>query len=494
MLLNKETWIVEATISDMQEAMDKGGISSEELVQLYLDRINQYDPKLRSILEVNPDAFGIARALDVERKEKGSRGMLHGIPIVLKDNIDTGDRMHTSAGSLSLADSYASEDSFVAAKLRSAGAVLLGKANMTEWANFMSTTMWAGYSSRGGLVLNPYGPGDLFIGGSSSGSAAAVAANLCAAAIGTETSGSIISPASHNCLVGIKPTVGLVSRTGIIPITYTQDSPGPMTRTVRDAAIILSALTGVDNRDEKSQASAAHAHQDYTEFLDAEYLKQARIGIPRHYYKELDKDRLEVIEAAIEALKEQGATIIDPVDLPCQDTKWNSVVLRYEFKKYLNDYLGKLDKSVPVHSLAEVIAFNEEHRDRALKYGQNLLIRCEDTSGTLAEQEYLDSIQQNLELAGKQGIDFVLQKYRLDAIMFLGDEDCNDLAAQVGYPSITVPGGYAKEGVIAPGGYNTRGPQGVTFVGSAFSEPMLFKLAYGYEQATKHRVPPAMEV
>lgn len=494
MRLDKESWIIEATITDMQEAMDKGWISSEELTQLYIDRIHKYDPMLRSILEINPDATEIARSLDTERREQGSRGMLHGIPIVLKDNIDTGDRMHTSAGSLSLADSYAAEDSFVAAKLRSAGAILLGKANMTEWANFMSTTMWAGYSSRGGLTLNPYGPGDLFIGGSSSGSGAATAANLCAAAIGTETSGSIISPASQTSLVGIKPTVGLVSRRGIIPITYTQDSPGPMTRTVRDAAIILSALTGVDERDEKTFASAEHVNQDYTEYLDKEFLKQARIGIPRHYYKDLDKDRLEVIEAAIKVMKEQGATIIDPAYLPCQETPWRSVVLKYEFKKYVNDYLARLDESVPVHSLKEVIAFNQEHAAQTLKYGQNLLEMCEETSGTLTEQEYLNSVEQNLELAGKQGVDHILHEHQLDAIMFLGDEDCNDLAAQLGYPSITVPGGYAKDGVIAPGGYNTKGPQGITFVGTAFSEPTLFKIAYGYEQATQLRKPPIMEV
>lgn len=493
MLLNKESWIVEATITDMQEAMDKGWINSEELIQLYIDRINLYDPILRSIIEVNPDAIEIARQLDIERQERGSRSMLHGIPIVLKDNIDTGDMMHTSAGSISLANSYALEDSFVAAKLRSAGVVLLGKANMTEWANSMSSTMWAGYSSRGGLTLNPYAPGDLFIGGSSSGSAAATAANLCAAAIGTETSGSIISPASQTCLVGIKPTVGLVSRTGIIPITYTQDSPGPMTRTVRDAAIILSALTGLDERDEKTFASVDYIHQDYTEYLDIDYLKQMRIGIPRHYYKDLDKDRLAIIEAAIEVMKAHGVTIIDPVELPSQETSWDYHVLRYEFKKYLNDYLAKLDASIPVHSLADVISFNTEHADQALKYGQNVLESCEETSGTLTEQEYLDSIQQNLEFAGKQGIDYVLEKHQLDALMFLGDEDCNDLAARLGYPAITVPGGYAKEGVIAPGGYNTKGPQGITFVGTAFSEPTLFKIAYGYEQATQFRKPPIME-
>lgn len=491
--IDKESWIIEATISDMQEAMEQGWISSEELTQLYIDRINKYDPKLRSVLEINPEAAEITRKMDAERREQGSRGKLHGIPILLKDNIDTGDRMHTSAGSLALADSYASEDSFVAAKLRSAGAVLLGKANMTEWANSMSSTMWAGYSSRGGLVLNPYGPGEVFIGGSSSGSAVATAANLCAASIGTETSGSIISPSSQTCLVGIRPTVGLVSRSGIIPITYTQDSPGPMTRTVEDAAIILSALTGVDERDEKTLASADHVDQDYTQFLDKDYLKKARIGIPRHYYKDLDKDRLEVIETAIEVMKEQGATIIDPVDLPSQETSWDFLVLRYEFKKYLNDYLSKLDVSIPVHSLADVIAFNNQHAEQTLKYGQDVLVKCEETSGTLTEQEYLDSVQKNIELAGKQGIDYVLREHQLDALMFLGDEDCNDLAARLGYPAITVPGGYANDGVIAPGGYNTKGPQGVTFVSTAFSEPTLFKIAYGYEQATLFRQPPMMD-
>ncbi|KKO52534.1 amidase family protein [Paenibacillus sp. DMB20] len=473
--------------------MEKGWTSSEEIVNLYIERIQTYDPKLRSVLELNPDAADIARSLDAERRGKGARGKMHGIPVLMKDNIGTGDRMHTSAGSLALADSYAAEDSFVAARLREAGAVLLGKANMTEWANFMSTTMWAGYSSRGGLVLNPYGPGDLFIGGSSSGSAAAVAANLCAAAIGTETSGSIISPSSQTCLVGIKPTVGLVSRTGMIPLTFTQDSPGPMTRTVEDAAILLTALSGVDERDSKTLASRPHAGLDYTAFLNAEFLKEARIGIPRHYFQFLDPDRLEVMENAIQVMREQGATIVDPVNLPCQETNWNSSVLRYEFKKYLNDYLEKLDPSIPVHSLAELIAFNEANAEQALKYGQNLLIWCEETRGDLSEPEYLDSLRQNQELAGTKGIDYALGEHRLDAIMFLGDEACNDLAAQLGYPSITVPGGYAKEGVIAPGGYNTKGPQGITFVGGAFSEPTLFSLAYGFEQATRHRVPPRME-
>lgn len=488
-----ENWIIEVDITSMQKAMEAGIISSEDLVNVYLERIHRYDGKLRSILEVNPDALAIARRLDEERRKTGSRGYLHGIPIVLKDNIDTHDRMHTSAGSIALADSFASQDSFVAAQLRSAGAVLLGKANMTEWANFMSGTMWAGYSSRGGLCLNPYGPGELFVGGSSSGSAVAVAANLAAAAIGTETSGSIISPASQNHVVGMKPTVGLISRSGIIPISRSQDSAGPIAKTVADAAVLLGALTGVDDRDEYTLASKGRAYRDYTPFLDAGYLVQARIGIPRYYYEHLDEARLAIVEAAIEVLKKAGATIIDPVRMPCEQTDWDMNVLRHEFKKDLNDYLAKLDGSLPVHSLQEVIAYNEKHAEVALKYGQGRLIWCEETSGTLTEEAYLDSKQKNLEMAGKQGIDYAIQEHRLDALLFLGNEGGPDLAAKVGYPVITVPGGFADTGIIAPGGYTTKGPQGVTFVGTAYSEPVLLKIAYGYEQATKHRFLPDME-
>ncbi len=400
--------------------------------------------------------------------------------------------MHTSAGSISLADSYAACDSFVAAQLRRAGAVLLGKANMTEWANFMSNTMWAGYSSRNGLTLNPYGPGEFFIGGSSSGSGAAVAANLAAAAVGTETSGSIISPSSQCSLVGIKPTIGLVSRTGIIPITNTQDTAGPMARTVKDATILLSAMAGRDEQDEVTLIDAGHVHPDYTVFLDTAYMKQARIGIPRYYYKHLDPDRLEIVEAAMQVLRDLGATIVDPVELPCQDTKWDSNVLRYEFKKYVNDYLRQLDASVPVHSLAEVIAYNAAHAEKALKYGQETLIWAEQTSGTLTEPEYRASLQRNQQWAGPRGIDHALEEHRLDTLLFLGNEYGSDLAARAGYPSITVPGGYAKNGVIAPGGYQTSGPQGITFVGTAYSEPTLIKLAYSFEQATRHRFPPTL--
>lgn len=487
-----EDWILEREISSMQAAMEAGKYDSQDLVRIYLERIGMYDSMLHSVIEINPAAMEIARELDEERKKSGSRGPLHGIPILLKDNIGTHDQMHTSAGSLALAESIAPEDSFVAKRLRQEGAVLLGKANMTEWANYMSPTMWAGYSSRGGLTLNPYGPGELFVGGSSSGSAVSVSANLAAAAIGTETSGSIISPSSQNGVVGLKPTVGLVSRAGMIPLAHSQDAAGPIGRTVADVAAVLGALIGPDDQDKDTLTSVEKAFSDYTQFLDESFLQQARIGIPRYYMKHLDADRLRVVEEAVALLKDKGATIIDPVSLPCEQTEWDGNVLRYEFKKGVNEYLLNVAESVPVHSLQEVIAFNEANAERALKYGQEKLLWSEQTSGTLTEPEYLESIQKNKEMARTKGIDHVLAAYLLDALLFLGNEAGPDLAARAGYPVITVPGGYAKNGVIAPGGYNTKGPQGITFVGTAYSEPTLIKLAYGYEQASRHRVPPVM--
>lgn len=355
----------------------------------------------------------------------------------------------------------------------------------------MSPTMWAGYSSRGGLVLNPYGPGELFVGGSSSGSAASVAANLIAAAIGTETSGSIIGPASQNGIVSIKPTVGLLSRSGIIPSTTSQDTAGPMARTVTDAVILLGAMTGIDDKDKATAASQDHALQDYTVFLDADYLSGARIGIPRAYYNELDPAGLEIMEAAIAVLKEKGALIIDPIELPCEKHEWSSTVLQYEFKKVLNSYLSQLDTSVPVHSLREVIHYNNQQSEQALKYGQGTLEWLEESSDSISEQEYLEQLQLNQEQARGQGIDYALESYRLDALMFAGFHG-SDIAAKAGYPLITVPAGYATTGVIAPGGYITNGPVGVTFSGTAYSEPTLIKIAYGFEQATKQRFPPPL--
>ncbi|SEN98288.1 amidase family protein [Paenibacillus sp. OV219] len=484
-------FLIEADIVSLQLAMESGELSSEACVRWYLERIERLNPKLKAVLEVNPDAISIAKELDAERRERGSRGPLHGIPILLKDNIDTGDNMHTSAGSVALAEHIAQKDSAVALQLRVAGAVFLGKANMTEWANFMSGTMWSGYSSRGGQTLNPYGPGELFVGGSSSGSGAAVAANLCTAAIGTETSGSIISPSSQNGLVGLKPTIGLVSRGGIIPITQTQDSAGPMTRTVRDAAILLGAMTAMDPEDTATRDTGRLAYMNYTTFLDVDGLQGARIGIPRYYYQGLDKARAEIIERAINLLKECGAVIVDPVSLPCESAKWDWDVMRYEFKHGLNNYLSKVGPGAAVRSFDELISYNEANRDVALKYGQGTLIWSNGTSGTLTEPEYSESLRLNCETARDQGIDHAIREYKLDALLFLGNEDGLDISARAGYPAITVPGGYAETGVIAEGGYTTKGPQGITFVGTAYSEPVLFRLAYGYEQASKYRFAPS---
>ena len=486
-----EEWIVEADIISMQKAMESGSTSSEDIVRQYLDRIHKYDSDIHSILEINPDAIQIARDLDQERQETGSRGKLHGIPILLKDNIDTGDKLHTSAGSVALAGSFAVTDSFVASKLRLAGAVILGKANMSEWSNFMSSTMPAGYSSRGGLVLNPYGPGEIFISGSSSGSAAAVASNLVAAAIGTETAGSIVGPACQSFLVGIKPTVGLVSRTGVIPISVSQDTPGPIARNVTDAAIILGALTGMDDKDKATFLSKERTFSDYTPFLDADFLQQARIGIPRHYYKHLDEERLAIMEAAISTLKNAGATIVDDISLHVEHNNWNNDVICYEFKQGLNQYLSQCADSVPIHSLQELIAYNENHAEVALKYGQDTLIRSEAI--ILTEQEYHQKKQEYDALALSKGIDYVLKQHSLDALMLPGDVDGMYIAARLGYPLITVPAGYSSTGVIDADGDSTKGPFGVVFSGTAFSEPTLIRIAYGFEQATNHRFPPQLD-
>ncbi|WP_375104999.1 amidase family protein [Paenibacillus sp. RS8] len=491
MKIKLQEWIIEADIEKLQAAMEAGVVNSEDLVAAYLERIHKYDIDINAILEINPDAKDIARALDIERKEQGSRGILHGIPILLKDNIDTADKMHTSAGSIALAGSFAAKDSFVAAKLRSAGAVLLGKANMSEWSNFMSSSMPAGYSSRGGLVLNPYGPGSVFVSGSSSGPAAAIAANLAAVSIGTETAGSIVGPASQHALVGIKPTVGLVSRTGVIPISVSQDTPGPIAKTVTDAAIILGALTGVDDKDEATFSSEKHALTDYTPFLDKSFIRQARIGIPRHYYNHLDAERLSIMEAAIQTLKNEGATIIDPVKLYVEQQNWNNDVICYEFKKGLNAYLSGVDDSVPVHSLQELIAYNEHHAEIALQYGQDTLTRSEEV--TLTEEEYQQKKQEYRAVALEQGIDYVLEQYSLDALLLPGDVDGMYIAARLGYPLITVPAGFVAQGIIDADGDPTRGPFGVVFSGKAYSEPTLLAIAYGFEQATQHRVPPQLE-
>ncbi|TCZ79893.1 amidase [Paenibacillus albiflavus] len=475
-----EQWMIEVDIASLQRAMERGELTSEQLVQAYIDRINRINPIINAVLEINPEALEMARKLDKERSVSGVRSPLHGIPILLKDNIDTADQMHTSAGSIALANSYAAKDSFVASQLRNAGAVLLGKTNMTEWANFMTMGMPSGYSSRGGQVLNPYGLGTIDVGGSSSGSGASIAANLAAAAIGTETSGSIVNPAIQNSLVGLKPTVGLVSRTGIIPISSSQDSAGPMTRTVADTALLLGLLVGIDENDEATLASEGKLHRDYTQFLDSSFISQARIGIPRFYYDLIDEEGLVLIEAAIDVLRQKGATIIDPISIPHESDELGGEVMRYEFKVGLNAYLSQLPSDAQIHSLQDLIAFNKDNEQSALRYGQTTLEWSEETSGSLTDPAYLQAKQRDIQFTQSEGLDYVLDHYELDAL-FLPSDEGTDLAARAGYPVLTVPVGYTS-----------KGPMGVTFTGRAYSEPTLIKLAYALEQATLHRVPPEL--
>ncbi|MEH7301395.1 amidase family protein [Neobacillus drentensis] len=477
-----DEWLEEVTITEIQEKLDSGELTSKELVLMYLHRISLYDQKLHSILEINPDALHIAEALDAERREKGPRSQLHGVPILIKDNIDTHDKMHTSAGSLALKDSIALKDSFVADQLRKAGAVILGKTNMTEWANFMANGMTSGYSSRGGQVLNPYGPGTFDVGGSSAGSGAAIAANFAAAAVGTETSGSILNPSCQNSLVGIKPTVGLISRRGIIPIAHTQDTAGPMARTVHDAAILLNALCGKDEQDPITITNPFN-HFDFTEFLLTEGLKGKRIGIALDGFIELlSKEKQAIVASAVEALKASGADIVDNIEIPSAKAEWKYDVLTYEFKPDLNAYLNQLHPSVGIRSLADLIEFNQKDEEKMLKFGQEVLLESESTSGTLTEAAYFEALEFDLYHSTKQGIDYALEKYELDVIIFPGEEGSH-ISAKAGYPSIAVPAGFTAAGE----------PVGITFAGTAYSEPLLIEVAYAYEQMTKCRKAPVLK-
>ncbi|MGG3521400.1 amidase family protein [Bacillus pseudomycoides] len=474
----------ELTIHGIQTAMENGELTSKELVMYYLHRIAKYDqdgPKINSILEINPDAIFIAEGLDHERKIKGVRGPLHGIPILLKDNIETNDSMHTSAGTIALENYRSNHDAFLVEKLREAGAVILGKTNMTELANGMSFEMWAGYSSRGGQVINPYGSGDddLFVGGSSTGSAVAVAANLTVLSVGTETDASILSPAVQNSVVGIKPTVGLVSRKGIIPFTYSQDTAGSFARTVTDAAILLGSLTGIDQLDPSTYKSEGRAQQDYMVYLDSNGLRSAKIGVfnkaCESYYESGEYDE-ELFQNAIQVLRNKGATVLEDIEIPSFHREWSWRVSSYELKHSLDNYLSKLPSNIPVHSISELIAFNKNIEEKALKYGQSRLEFGKDFSNTLRNPEYLNAKLEDLYFSQEQGIDFALKKYDLDAILFpsyIGSTIC----AKAGYPSIAVPAGYMKSGR----------PFGITFASTAFSEGTLIKLAYAFEQATKHR-------
>jgi amidase len=485
----------EVSLADIGSGLEQGKWTSARLVELYLGRIDAIDrhgPQLNSVLALNPNAASNARQLDEERKNGKLRGALHGIPILLKDNIETKDPISTTAGSLALADWRSPQDAFVAARLRAAGAIILGKTNLSEWANYRSTHSTSGWSGRGGQTKNPYAL-DRNPSGSSSGSGAAVSSSLCAAALGSETDGSVTGPSSINGIVGIKPTVGLVSRSGIVPISVSQDTAGPMARTVRDVAILLGVMAGMDPQD--SATAESKAAPDYTRFLDPKGLRGARLGIARKFFENnapLDA----FLNGCIDALKKAGAEVIDPADLAThgQMEAPESQVLLYEFKDGLNRYLSRLPSGSPARTLEELIAFNEKNRDREMPFfGQELFIQAE-AKGPLTETAYLKAHADCLRLSRQEGIDALLAKHKLDAIVTLtsgpacftdhinGDQDtggCTTPAAVAGYPHITVPAGLYR-GL----------PIGLSFFSTAWSEPTLIKLAYAWEQQMNARRKP----
>lgn len=487
----------EISISDLQNGMKSGNYTARSIAEKYLTRIDTIDkrgPAINSIIELNPDALAAAAAMDKERAAGKVRGPLHGIPILIKDNIDTADKMITTAGSLALLGWKPPRDATVVEKLRAAGAVILGKTNLSEWANIRSSHSTSGWSARGGLTRNPYAL-DRNACGSSSGSGAAVAASLCAAAIGTETDGSIVCPSGANGIVGIKPTVGLTSRTGIIPISHSQDGAGPMARTVRDAAILLGALTGVDRADSATRASEGKSFDDYARFLDPAGLRGARIGVARKYFgfsEEVDA----LMNTALDEMKRQGATLVDPADIETfgKFDESELSVLLYELKADLNAYLARLEPNAPVHSLQDLIEFNEKNKDREMPYfGQDLFLKAQ-AKGPLTDKDYLDTLEKNHSLARSEGIDALMGKHKLDAIvaptagpacltdLLNGDHftgGSSNAAAVAGYPNINVPAGFIH-GM----------PVGISFFGRAWSEPALIKLTYAFEQATRLRKPP----
>ena len=487
----------EITIADLQDGMKSGRFTARALAEKYLGRIDEVDksgPSVNSVIEANPDALSIADELDQERKAKGPRGPMHGIPVLIKDNIATADKMQTTAGSLALVGSKPPKDSFVAARLRAAGAVILGKTNLSEWANIRSSHSTSGWSGRGGLTKNPYAL-DRNPCGSSSGTGAGISANFAAVGIGTETDGSIVCPSSSNGLAGIKPTVGLVSRGAIIPISHSQDTAGPMCRTVRDAAILLGTIAGFDPEDEATKASAGKAQTDYAQYCDANGLKGARIGVARKYFG--FSDAVDALMAqALDMMKQQGATLVDPADIETLGKFDQSelAVFMYELKADLNAYLAKLGPDAPVHTLKEIIEFNERNRAKEMPYfGQDLFVKSEG-KGPLTEKEYLDALAKNHQLARTEGIDALVDKHHLDAIvaptggpawltdLINGDHvagGSSNAAAVAGYPNINVIAGYLS-GL----------PVGISFFGRAWSEPTLIRLAYSFEQATKARQAP----
>jgi len=487
----------EATIASLQAAMTRGDQSARSIAEGYLARIAALDksgPQINSVIEVNSEALQLADALDRERKERGARGPLHGIPILLKDNIDTGDRMQTTAGSLALVGAPAPRDAFVAERLRRAGALILGKTNLTEWANFRSTHATSGWSGRGGQTRCPYvlerNPC-----GSSSGSGAGIAASLAAVAVGTETDGSVVCPASANGLVGLKPTLGLVSRAGIIPLAHSQDTAGPMARTVRDAALLLGAMTGIDPRDAATSASAGRTAPDYTTTLDAGALRGKRLGVVRSYFGfDPGVDRL--MEASLAAIKEAGATLIDPVVLPNAGKYDDSegVVLRYEFKADIAAYLATRTGSDVPRSLAALIDYNSKHAAAEMPWFGQELFEQSEAKGPLTDKAYLGALSRNHRLSRGEGIDAALRAHRLDALiaptggpawmtdLVVGDHftgGYSTASAVAGYPHITVPAGLVH-GL----------PVGMSFFAGAWAEPTLLAIAYAFEQTTTARRPP----
>ncbi len=489
----------ELSIDDVQAGLASGRFTSRSLTEQYLARIEAMDrkgPALHAVLQTNPDALSIAGQLDAERRAGKSRGPLHGVPILVKDNLATADKMLTTAGSLALVGATVPRDAFVVQRLRSAGAIILGKANLSEWANFRSTHSSSGWTGRGGQCRNPYAL-DRSPSGSSSGTGVGVASNFCTVGIGTETDGSILAPSSVNSLVGIKPTVGLVSRAGIVPISHNQDTAGPMARSVRDAAILLGAIAGADPRDPDTAANRGHVEMDYTRFLDVAGLKGARIGVAREQYMGYSAKTDALVEQAIAVLKDAGAEIVDPANIATagkfNDSEFD--VLLYDFKHDVNAYLAGLGPSSPAKTLADLIAFNRSHRDQEMKYfGQELFEQAEQ-KGPITDDAYRKTLDKNHRMARTDGIDATMDKFRLDAIIAptMGPPPLIDLvngdpggggsstspAAVAGYPSITVPCGYVF-GV----------PVGLSFFGRAYTEGILLRLAYAYEQASKMRVPP----
>ena len=486
----------EITVNALQRKMESGEISAEAVCQKYLDRIKKVDPFLKSVIELNPDALEIARGLDEERKDGKIRGPLHGIPVMIKDNIDTGDKMQTTAGSLALVGNVVGKDAFIVKKLREAGAVLLGKTNLSEWANFRSNNSSSGWSGRGGQVRNPFCL-DRSPCGSSSGTGAAVSANLCTIGIGTETNGSIVCPSGINGLVGIKPTLGLWSRRGIIPIAHSQDTAGPMCRNVSDAAILLGALAEFDPNDAETHIEKKDTPKDYTPFLKVDGLKGKRIGIASQMLPS-DRKVKELFEKAVADLKAAGAEIIENVEFE-HNRKWGNLsyqVLLYEFKADLNKYLAE-HPAAPARSMADIIQFNKENAEKEMPWFDQDIFELAQGKGDLTSEEYLEALKDSKLFAGKGGIDQVMEEHNLDALIAQtngpawtidwvnGDHfsgGSSSPAAISGYPNITVPMGFV-EGL----------PIGISFFGRAWSEPILLEIAFAYEQVTKHRKSPGFK-